>query len=91
MYTQKLTIVNPTGLHARPAAEFCKVAGTYQSKIMLKRLGPDEKEGNGKSVIAVMATGLPKGCEIEISAEGEDENAAVEALAELVRGGFGEI
>lgn len=44
MYTQKLTIVNPTGLHARPAAEFCKVAGTYQSKIMLKRLGPDEKE-----------------------------------------------
>ncbi|MCB6568230.1 HPr family phosphocarrier protein [Eubacterium limosum] len=91
MYTQKLTVVNPTGLHARPAAEFCKIAGTYQSKIMLKRLGANEKEGNGKSVIAVMAMGLPKGCEIEISAEGEDENAAVEALAELVRGGFGEI
>lgn len=42
-------------------------------------------------MIAVMAMGLPKGCEIEISAEGEDEYAAVEALAELVRGGFGEI
>lgn len=91
MYTQKLTVINPTGLHARPAAEFCKTAETFKSKIILKRLGQNEKEGNGKSVIAVMAMGLPKGSEIEISAEGEDENAAVKALAALVKNGFGEL
>ncbi|MEG0379531.1 MAG: HPr family phosphocarrier protein [Eubacterium sp.] len=91
MYALKMTVVNPTGLHARPVAEFCKVAGRYQSSISLKRLGKDEKEGNGKSVISIMAMGLPKGSEIEISAAGEDEKEAVNTLADLVKSGFGEL
>ncbi|MEG0379374.1 MAG: HPr family phosphocarrier protein [Eubacterium sp.] len=91
MYVQQTTVVNPTGLHARPAAEFCKIAGNYSSKITVKRLTEEPKEGNGKSVISVMTLCLPKGTAIEITAEGDDEKEAVQTLAALVESGFGEI
>ncbi|MEG0075947.1 MAG: HPr family phosphocarrier protein [Eubacterium sp.] len=91
MYRKELSIVNPTGLHARPAAEFCKMASQFESDIQIKRLAGDSKEGNAKSVIMLMSMGLSKGTSIEISAEGVDETDAVEALAQLISDGFGEI
>lgn len=90
MYVQQTTVVNPTGLHARPAAEFCKIAGNYKATITVKRLTEDPKEGNGKSVISIMTLCLPKGTAIEISADGEDEQEAVKTLTALVESGFGE-
>ncbi|MDD2414946.1 MAG: HPr family phosphocarrier protein [Eubacteriaceae bacterium] len=91
MYSKKVTIVNPTGLHARPAAEFCKNAGQYASAIQIKRLTGEEKETNAKSVIGVMAMALSKGVEVEITAEGSDENKAVDTLTGLIESGFGEL
>lgn len=91
MYSQKIEIKNPTGLHARPAAEFCKKASTFKADIHIKRLSPRESIMNGKSVIGVMAMGLAQGTEIEIIGEGRDEEEAVKALAAMVEGGFGEI
>ncbi|MBQ3335505.1 MAG: HPr family phosphocarrier protein [Eubacteriaceae bacterium] len=91
MYSQKIEIKNPTGLHARPAAEFCKKASTFKADIHIKRLTPPESIMNGKSVIGVMAMGLAQGTEIEIIGEGRDEEEAVKALAAMVEGGFGEI
>lgn len=91
MYSKKVTIVNPTGLHARPAAEFCKNAGQYASTIQIKRLTGEEKETNAKSVIGVMAMALSKGVEVEITAEGSDENKAVDTLTGLIESGFGEL
>ncbi len=91
MYTKVVEVVNPTGLHARPAAEFTKVAGQYQAELSIKRLTDNPKEGNAKSVISIMSMALTKGTNIEITGNGTDEAAAVDALVALVESGFGEI
>ncbi len=90
MYAKETIIINKTGLHARPASEFTKQATGFQSDITLVNLDSG-KEGNAKSIIAVMAMALSKDTKIEIRAEGEDEEAAVEALITLIDGGFGEV
>ena len=90
MYSKEITVVNATGLHARPASEFITLASTFKSKVTLQRIG-EEKKYNGKSMVILMTLGLAQGESAILSAEGEDEKEAVEALAELVRSGeFGE-
>lgn len=91
MYTKQVVIENETGLHARPASEFTMLAKTYKSKIFIRNL--DEEGGdkvNAKSIVMLITQGLAKGTTAEISAEGEDEQAAVEALAALIQTKFGE-
>ena len=91
MRIKKVTVINPGGLHAKPALDFNKAACKFRSEIKVKKLGDDPQEGNGKSMINIMAMHLSKGSEIEIVAEGEDELNAVETLAALIGGGFGEV
>ncbi len=91
MYKQEVTVVNPTGLHARPAAEFCKIASQFNSEIRIERLTDTPKEGNAKSVITIMSMGLSKDTPVAISAEGADEVAAVDELVALIQSGFGEL
>ena len=81
------TIVNPLGLHARPAAQLVKLANTFSSDIQLLKEGVPV---NGKSIMGVMILAAECGSTITIRAQGEDEDAAVNALAGLVRSGFGE-
>ena len=88
MKREEVTIVNPTGLHARPASVFVKEANKYKSEIVIIS---GEKRINGKSIVKLMSTALKKGTIIAIEATGEDEETAASALADLVRGGFGEI
>lgn len=83
MYSREITVVNETGLHARPASDFVKLAGTFQSKIELRHLG-DQDTYNAKSIIMLMSMGLAEGETAILSAEGQDEKEAVDALAELV-------
>lgn len=90
MYKKTIKIVNPTGLHARPASDFVATAKKFTSKIKIKDLTADEKLANAKSILTVLALGLAKGTEAEITAEGEDEEQAVESLAALIESGFGE-
>ncbi|BDF33787.1 hypothetical protein CE91St62_18530 [Lachnospiraceae bacterium] len=90
MYKKTIKIVNPTGLHARPASDFVATAKKFTSKIKIKDLTADEKPVNAKSILTVLALGLAKGTEAEITAEGEDEEQAVESLAALIESGFGE-
>ena len=80
------TIINPLGLHARPAAQFVKLANTFQSDIELLKEGVPV---NGKSIMGVMVLAAECGSTITIRANGTDEDAAVQALAELVHSGFG--
>ena len=87
MYSKNVTIVNPTGLHARPASQFVQTAAKYESEILLIKEG---NEINAKSIMGVMAGGLSQGTELEIRANGADEKEAVDALAELIETGFGE-
>lgn len=91
MYTATTTIINPTGLHARPASDFVSMAKTYRSKITIRDLSPEGRSGNAKSIITLLTLGLTKGKNIEIQAEGEDEEAAVTHLVELIQSGFGEL
>jgi phosphocarrier protein len=86
MAERRVTVVNELGLHARPAAEFVKLASTYQSDIQLSK---DGDSVNGKSIMGVMTLAAECGAELIVKAEGVDAEAAVIALEELVANGFG--
>ena len=81
MVEKEVTIVPEEGLHARPAAEFVKEAKNYNSDIKVIK---DGKEANAKSSLSLMGLGAAQGDELTIRAEGEDEEAAAEALADLI-------
>lgn len=80
-------IANRQGLHARPAAEFVKLAKTFEAEIVVMK---EEVEVNGKSILGLMMLAAEHGCELVIRAEGTDADAAVDGLCALVAGGFGE-
>ena len=80
-------ISNRQGLHARPAAEFVKLASTFESEIQVRK---DELEVNGKSIMGVMMLAAEPGTELELQARGTDADAALDALITLVNDGFGE-
>ena len=80
-------IVNPLGMHARPAALFVKLATTFASEI---EVGNDSMMVNGKSIMGVMMLAAEQGSTIKIRATGSDSPQAVDGLAELVGKGFGE-
>jgi phosphocarrier protein len=79
--------VNRLGLHARPAAHFVRLASRFASDIYLSR---DSVEVNGKSIMGVMMLAAEQGARIEIRAEGEDAEKALEGLVALVERGFDE-
>ncbi|MEG1874061.1 MAG: HPr family phosphocarrier protein [Angelakisella sp.] len=89
MYSKKVTIMNKTGLHARPASDFIGCASKFKSKIVIKKLN-DEEEANAKSIVMLLSLALAQGEEVEISAKGEDEVEAVDALVALIESKFGE-
>jgi phosphocarrier protein HPr len=82
-----VTIANRHGLHARPAAEFVKLAATFQSEVMVRK---DELDVNGKSIMGMMMLAAEFGTNITIRATGDDAEQAVEGLAALVTTRFGE-
>lgn len=84
---RKVTIVNELGLHARPAAAFVKVAGRFKAEVTV---GRDEMVVNGKSIMGVMTLAAEPGSQLTIRAEGDDAEAAADALVSLVAAGFHE-
>ena len=85
MPEKEFTIVNPEGLHARPAAKFVKLSNQFQSQIWVKK-GDDEV--NGKSIMGLMMLAAEKGAIITVHADGEDAQVALERIGNLVDGGF---
>jgi len=83
----ELTILNPTGLHARPAKEFVALAKKFKSSITVFH---GEKKANAKSMLSVLALGVHAGRTIRVEVSGEDEEEAARALEEAVRSGLGE-
>ena len=81
-------IVNRAGMHARPAAEFVKLAGRFRSEITVAK---DGLSVNGKSIMGVLMLAAGQGSLLRLAAEGEDAEDAVRALEELVSSGFDEI
>ncbi len=81
-------IVNPLGMHARPAAQLVKLASQYASEVTIAR---DGMPVNAKSIMGVMMLAAEQGCTVQIAAHGPDAEAAVDAIAGLVSRGFGEM
>jgi len=84
---RRLTIVNRLGLHARAAARFVAVASGYQAEIAVEQAG---RRVNGKSIMGLMMLAAACGTELLVEASGDDAEAALNALEELVAGRFGE-
>lgn len=87
MVVQTVHVVNRLGLHARPAAEFVKLAGRFSSTVMVAK---DGLEVNGKSIMGVLMLAAERGTQLTIRGDGEDAAEAVDALVDLVKRGFEE-
>ena len=85
MIKEGLIITNKHGLHARPAAQFVKVAGKFSCDIKVVK---DGLEVNGKSIMGIMMLAAEPGSEIILVIEGSDEQNAFEALKELIDNKF---
>ena len=90
MYKRTVTVINASGLHARPGSDFVHEAARYSSKITIRRLDEEDDPVNAKSIAFVLSLGVGKGIEIELAADGEDEKEAIDALCSFVESGLGE-
>lgn len=90
MKTREVVVINPTGLHARPASEFVKKAASFTSSVKVKNLATG-KEVNAKSIVMLLTLALSKGTRMQITTEGADEELAIDTLTALIEGGFGEV
>ena len=84
---RELTIINKLGLHARAAAKLVKLASGFQSAIDIEK---DGKRVNAKSIMGVMMLAASCGSNITLHAEGDDEQAALDALDSLISNRFDE-
>lgn len=82
-----VAIQNKYGLHARPAAEFVKLASRFRSDVFVRK---QDLEVNGKSIMGMMMLAAEFGSEITIRASGDDADQAVKDLVALIDGRFGE-
>jgi phosphocarrier protein HPr len=82
-----LTIVNKRGLHARAAAKFVQTAERFKAEITVTR---DATTVGGTSIMGLMMLAASPGTVIRVTAEGPDAEEALDALADLVVGLFGE-
>lgn len=87
MIQAQVTIINKLGLHARAAAKFVGCAAAFSSAI---RTGKDGNMVDGKSIMSVMMLAAGKGTVLDLHVEGRDEDAALEALKNLIENRFDE-
>ena len=87
MIEREAEIVNQLGLHARAAAKMVHTAGAYQSRITISRNG---EEVDAKSILGIMMMAVGYGSKVTLRCEGNDEEAAMKAVADLIANRFGE-
>ncbi len=86
MIEKTVTINNPLGIHARPAALLVQAAAPFKADITFSK--GDVRGINAKSIMGVMMLAAEQGAEVTVAAEGEDAEVAVEALAALLQSNF---
>jgi phosphotransferase system HPr (HPr) family protein len=79
-----LQVINEVGLHA----EFVKLAGRFSSKLEIRNVTRGTQAVDAKSILSVLLLGVERGHEIELTADGEDEGPAIQALRELIESDF---
>jgi phosphocarrier protein len=87
MTSRSVTVVNQLGMHARAAAKFVHLATKYRAHVRVAR---DGREMDGKSIMGILLLAAACGTTLTISADGDDEGDAIDALTALVASGFGE-
>lgn len=85
MFMKETMVNNQVGLHARPATFFIQKANEFKSSIWVER---EDRRVNAKSLLGVLSLGIVKGTTVSLIADGADEEAAVEALVELINTEF---
>lgn len=83
--SETVTIVNKKGLHARAAARFVKLAGSFDSQINVSRAG---QEVDGCSIMGLLTLAAAQGREIQLTCQGPDATKALHALSKLIQDGF---
>ncbi len=87
MVSRSVMVVNELGMHARAAAKFVHMATRFHAQV---RVGRERREMDGKSIMGILLLAAGCGTTITITAQGDDEGEAIEALTTLVASGFGE-
>lgn len=87
MLNRNFKIVNRLGLHARAAAQLVQTANKFSSEVNLIK---DDVEVNGKSIMGILLLAAPQGTDIAVVVDGDDEDQAMDMIAELIEAGFGE-
>jgi phosphocarrier protein HPr len=87
MFERSVTVVNKLGIHARPAGSIVRAAAAFKSKVELVK---DGNAADAKSIMSVMMLAAAKGTVVTVRADGEDEEAAVQAVIDLFEGKFNE-
>jgi phosphocarrier protein HPr len=87
MTRRRVRIPNRLGLHARAAARFVHAANRFACRVTVERGG---RAVDGKSILGILLLAASQGSDMEITADGPDETAAIDSLSALVTGGFGE-
>ena len=87
MIQREVTIVNKLGLHARAAAKLVSLASSFAASVEVQR---DSQQVNGKSIMGVMMLAASKGTALTLTIDGEDEDAALQALESLIADHVGE-
>ncbi len=83
-----LTLINPAGLHARPAAQLASAFGLLEAEVLVESAGG---RADGSSMLEILTLGAGQDTEITVSASGRDAHLAVETARTLVSQGFGEL
>jgi phosphocarrier protein HPr len=81
MIEKELTILNGTGIHARPASQFVTLLNGFKSSVQIIK---GTRTANAKSIINVLSLGLTGGSEIVVKADGEDEQEAMNSIENFI-------
>jgi phosphocarrier protein len=87
MLSRSVTVANRLGLHARAAAKFVHLASRFQSHVKVSK---GAQTMDGKSIMGILLLAAATGTVVTVSADGQDEQAALDALCGLIENGFGE-
>ena len=85
MISRDIVISNTSGLHARPATFFIQKANSFKSGIWVEK---GDRKVNAKSLLGVLSLGITKDMSVTLIADGADEEAALNGLAELIESGL---
>jgi phosphocarrier protein HPr len=87
MRSRSVTVVNQLGMHARAAAKFVHLASGFQSHVKVSK---GSQTMDGKSIMGILLLAAVSGTVVTVSTDGEDEQAALDALCRFIETGFGE-